>query len=114
MMMIVTMMIMIVSILMKMMMMMMMMMMDDHDNNNNYNNDNNSNDNLIERRNWRFSQSRPCTISVPQTVFNAHDGAQSRANHVQHIKRLSRETSCLLRCTKRQLSCYVWQRINGI
>ena len=49
---------------------------------------------------------------MPRTVTNTYTQmarVQSCANHVQHIKRLSRATCSAPLGTKGQLSCYAWQ-----
>ena len=52
-------------------------------------------------------------LTAPRTVSNtyAHVArAQSRANHMQHIERLSRATFSVPLGTKEQLRYQVWQR----
>ena len=66
------------------------------------------NGNRTERRNSRFSSLRrePSELSPPQS-YALVARAQSCANHLQHIGRLSRETFRVPRGTKGQISYQV-------
>ena len=60
-------------------------------------NNNNSNNNRIQRRNFKIFYN---LLTAPRTVFNMYAQvaqAQSCANHVQHIERLSHAT-CRVKC----------------
>ena len=72
-----------------------------NNNNNNSNDNNNNNNNRIQRQ-----------LTAPRTVSSTHAQvarAQSCANHVQHIERLSRATCRVPLGKKGLLSYQVWQ-----
>ena len=67
----------------------------------------NSNDDTNNRTEWRNSRFFYNLLTAPRTVSITHAlvaRAQSCANHVQHIERLSRVTCRVPRGTKGQLS----------
>ena len=75
---------------------------------------NHNNNNRTDRRKSRFFYN---LFTAPRNVSNTHvlvARAQSCANHVQHIERLSRATCRVPRGTKGQLRLFVLQILNRI